>query len=335
MRERLDGLQAGRGFAAVAVLLCHSEYVTESLNGISLTGGLFRFGRAGVDFFFVLSGFVLYWAHRQDFGRPDRLGRFAWKRFRRVYPPYWVVLALVIAGLWLLPSATPPPGLGQAAAAALLVPHPAGPVLQVAWTLSYEVAFYLLLGLAILHRPLGFALLGLWLLVSLVAPLLDGVPDFFAAPYPAHFILGMAAARLAPLLAVRTARLVLAAGGVALLVVAAIFGGSPGTAAAWCWALASAVTLVGLARAELRWPRFTLLLGDASYSIYLVHVPALILAARIEPKLTGSVDQLTIMVAALAVGILYHLLCERPLLRGMPIARRTWLRMGVGGTAPR
>ena len=56
-------------------------------------GGLFLFAHAGVDFFFVLSGFIIYRVHRGDIGSPHRLSRYAWRRFVRIYPTYWIILA--------------------------------------------------------------------------------------------------------------------------------------------------------------------------------------------------------------------------------------------------
>ncbi len=63
--------------------------------------GLFAFGHAGVDFFFVLSGFIILHVHAGDIGRPVRLGHYLQRRFTRVYPFYWVVflLALLAMGL--------------------------------------------------------------------------------------------------------------------------------------------------------------------------------------------------------------------------------------------
>ena len=50
----------------------------------------FRFGHAGFHLFFVLSGFLMYYIHSEDLGRPRGLLPFAYKRFSRIYPSYWV-----------------------------------------------------------------------------------------------------------------------------------------------------------------------------------------------------------------------------------------------------
>jgi peptidoglycan/LPS O-acetylase OafA/YrhL len=54
-------------------------------------------GRCGVDFFFILSGVVIFMAHSNDLSKPSRIRPFLWKRFRRIYPIYWIMLIPTIA----------------------------------------------------------------------------------------------------------------------------------------------------------------------------------------------------------------------------------------------
>ncbi len=94
---KLTLIQTGRGVAACLVVLFHATGLVESplYWNHSVLGGAFHFGFSGVEFFFVLSGFIIYWAHARDLGRPEQLRKYAWRRFTRIYPTYWVVLALV------------------------------------------------------------------------------------------------------------------------------------------------------------------------------------------------------------------------------------------------
>ena len=97
-RERLDGVQAARGAAALLVVLYHCGRMLslpQYVGRIPL-GNVFEFGHAGVDFFFVLSGFIIMHVHRGDLGRPGRFGRYAWRRATRIVPMYWVVTAIVV-----------------------------------------------------------------------------------------------------------------------------------------------------------------------------------------------------------------------------------------------
>lgn len=96
MRNSIDTLQAGRAFAALSVLLFHTN-VTLGLKKYLGTDvfPIFNAGNSGVQFFFVLSGFVIFYAHRSDLGRSQQLGRYMFRRFSRLVPPLWVVLSLV------------------------------------------------------------------------------------------------------------------------------------------------------------------------------------------------------------------------------------------------
>jgi peptidoglycan/LPS O-acetylase OafA/YrhL len=96
----VPSLTGVRGIAALWVVFFHIQSFGGEL-GINAAYGLpvLRVGWAGVDLFFVLSGFVLMLSHEQDFPRlrwPPLL-RFAWLRFFRIYPLATVVLLLILA----------------------------------------------------------------------------------------------------------------------------------------------------------------------------------------------------------------------------------------------
>ena len=92
---RLDFLTAARGFAAFAVVFYHIDaYLNGALSGAGLA--FIQRGALGVDFFFILSGFIL--AH--VYGADMRAGTFAaWpylaRRFARIYPLHLVTLLAV------------------------------------------------------------------------------------------------------------------------------------------------------------------------------------------------------------------------------------------------
>jgi peptidoglycan/LPS O-acetylase OafA/YrhL len=85
---RFVALDALRGFAAVGVVMLHSLAV----NGIA-QWPLFRNGRLFVDFFFVLSGFVIAASYRQRIASGFPLTRFLLLRLGRVYPLHIVMVA--------------------------------------------------------------------------------------------------------------------------------------------------------------------------------------------------------------------------------------------------
>ncbi|HTU62927.1 MAG TPA: acyltransferase family protein, partial [Polyangiales bacterium] len=93
MPKQLITLQLGRAFAALCVLLYHTNatLALPKYLGHSVYPSLWP-ADAGVHYFFVLSGFVIWTAHHADLGRPQRTAAFFWKRLRRVYVPLWIVL---------------------------------------------------------------------------------------------------------------------------------------------------------------------------------------------------------------------------------------------------
>ncbi len=69
----------------------HAGFRFHSILATSHSAIAFGFGHAGVDFFFVLSGFIIMHAHTADIGKPERLYRYLWRRATRIYPIYWIV----------------------------------------------------------------------------------------------------------------------------------------------------------------------------------------------------------------------------------------------------
>src|SRR5205823_13541637 len=95
-RPKLAWLQIFRGFAAVLVVIHHVTGSTDFYLHSSFLGGLFTVGWLGVDFFFVLSGFIITYIHYGDIGNRSTLKAYATKRFLRIYPIYWIVALLAI-----------------------------------------------------------------------------------------------------------------------------------------------------------------------------------------------------------------------------------------------
>ena len=83
-------IEALRGLAATAVVFYHTARHTDKAYGTPLLRQIFQFGHAGVDLFFVLSGFIILFVHFRDIGQPGRLSYYANRRFTRVMPTYWV-----------------------------------------------------------------------------------------------------------------------------------------------------------------------------------------------------------------------------------------------------
>src|SRR5260221_9879970 len=102
----LNSLQACRAVAAILAVLFHASvgiFALDKYFGHKPFGPVFDFGFAGVDFFFVLSGFIMMHIHAADIGQPRALRAYLWKRFTRIYPAYWAVLIVLTPVFFLVP----------------------------------------------------------------------------------------------------------------------------------------------------------------------------------------------------------------------------------------
>ncbi|SEC12355.1 acyltransferase [Paenibacillus sp. GP183] len=163
-------LQASRGVGAFTVLLFHVsamsfKYFHYDLFGISNIG---RSG--GVDYFFILTGFLLYTIYGKNIGTRKYVLPFLLNRLLRIYPFYWLITLVVLPVYFLVPSF----GYGYEThkdtivKSLFLIPQIHGPVLSVAWSLSYFVLFYVLFSLLMaLGRKVSFGLAVLWLALTL------------------------------------------------------------------------------------------------------------------------------------------------------------------------
>jgi len=105
----LYSIQLCRAIAAISVVLYHSagNLAKDKYFGASaeFLEKIFGFGgEAGVAFFFVLSGFIIHYIHRQDFDQPKKTGIYLLKRAIRIYPTYLVILLSVYALAMATPS---------------------------------------------------------------------------------------------------------------------------------------------------------------------------------------------------------------------------------------
>lgn len=343
-RGTLESVQVMRGLAATAVAFYHTHLFLSppEHGGVTIFGSFTQFGWTGVNFFFVLSGFIILLAHERDIGRPARAGRYLWRRFSRVYPVYWVFLTAYIAAAAF--------GLGQpdfswspvnlAASYSLLqLATIVTPPLKVAWTLFFEVIFYGVFLTLILNRVLGMVVIGAWIALIIGVNLFDGpVRDLWIAhTWNLYFLVG-AVAYLLYVRLPKTFGLPILIAGVVLLVGAFASGFVDGRIAdfqikplaLFLLSIPFAMILLGGALAEGRYgwnPSASLkLLGAASYAIYLVHSAVISVIVPVLHKHGGhalpqAVVFALVVIPAVAAGIVAHVLVERPLL--------AWLRNAV------
>lgn len=308
--------------------------------GAKRLGSLFSFGDSGVEFFFVLSGFIITWVHFQDVGRPARLLTYLRKRAARIYPTYWIIFAATWLLMLTFDSNSVPHDLHTLIKALALLPQDilavggtGSYVVVTAWSLQYEIIFYLAAA-AFIASPLFGALLILLFLFSF-AKCSVGIctfpQSFVTDNLMLLFALGVGVA-YACKRRVRLDRPVLIAsiGAMAFLAVG-VFEDVMGRDL-WlfdrrlAYGVFSGAIILGLVRAEdtgrlhmtLGWP---LLLGDASYSLYLIHFPMIVVLCKLAAKLhfTGPVATTVafpiILMTCVVSSVVFYRFVERPVLR--------------------
>lgn len=285
--SRFLGVQALRAVAALLVVLFHLQSVTRVGFGVDWQG--LSFGAAGVDLFFVISGFVMVVTATRAQQGPGAARDFMARRLNRIVPLYWLVTASKLA----LTLAVPRLAVNDAGpawhsvASFLFIPawnarHEAYPVILQGWTLSFEMLFYLLFAAALALRlnPLRWlppVLLGL-AAVGLNRTEAWGAPATLLHPLLLEFVLGMAVGTAT--LSGRRLPAPLAAAALGLgAVVMAGFGGHVVLDTEWprvaVCGFAGALIVAGTVALEPMLaphvPRLAIRLGDASYALYLTH----------------------------------------------------------------
>lgn len=326
-KRNYDTLQAGRAVAALLVVFYHASttvFQTPKFWSEPVFGGFFNFGHAGVHFFFVLSGFIILSAHKGDIGKPYRLKTYVWRRISRVYPAYWIVLIPIVTLYLAVPSISKPELAAHSVIANsfLLIGLDNDASLAVAWTLFHEILFYAFFSLCIFNRRVGAIAMSIWLLSCLILKAIGTPVSYHLSSLNLLFAFGMAAFYMVEKRILPLPLLCAVIGAIAFVSL-----GLVEVATGWSEGLlygACALLLVGgLASAEgerpIKVPALLKLLGNASYSIYLVHYPALSILARIFRRtvafLPAEVAFLLIVAAATAAGVLFHLVVEDRLVK--------------------
>ena len=335
-KSTLVSIQALRGLAALGVALAHLHAVEGKFGGAPLLGNWAIAGFAGVDLFFVISGFVMVWVTRHDQGKPAALPVFGFARFMRVYPLWWLVLSAIVVvwmiqPAWVYASHLTNPDILRSY---LLVPAKELPLHAVGWTLIHEVWFYIVFGVLLLAPARLFpVLLALWAAVVTSAALafpkpLDPILSIIRHPLTLEFIMGAAVGLFARRGRFFAPRLMLQFGSFFMLLSIASIHANPSAAFGDEW---TRVALFGVPAAIIIWgwvglecqqgastPKWSQALGNWSYALYLIHVPAFVAVGRLAAPLSreGPLDNLALIIVALVVAIgaafILHIGFERP-----------------------
>lgn len=315
--SRLLSIQYLRAFAALMVVAYHA--CRWSKPG-------FDIGAAGVDVFFVISGFILWTVAAE---RPVTAQTFLARRWARVAPTYWV-LTLVVAGVALVwPDLIwdAKPTLSHVLMSLAFIPHinEVGlpfPIITSGWSLNYEAIFYVVFTLSLLAPPKRrFLAITLGLLA---------VPIFGIVVRPAYFLganlmflqflagVWLAHWRLHADLLSRRKGLICCALGLVGFIALSPLNLFEHLWRPLLWGAPALLLVTGAVSVEgdgglpdIKALRF---LGDASYSIYLAHLPAIQVLSHVLDANRPAFVPAAIAVS-LACGVACYFGLERPLTR--------------------
>jgi len=336
----LYSLQAYRGLAVLLVVLYHGTNIVARRYGLAPLNDVFSFGFSGVHLFFVLSGFIILTAHIRDIDTPARLGWYVKRRLIRIYPIYWI--AFLFLGGWKLISVKP--DIENFLLNAFLFTANGKLVIPVSWTLRYEIIFYAMFAVLVVSKRVGIVVVAAWFLAILSN--FGNASLVILDPFNLLFIFGLTASALFFRLKhvdTRAVNLIaatsLAAGALLFLGTAFYYSTLGVDEGAWPqhsvtilgFGLASALLVLASASPAIdnffRERDLLQLIGNASYSIYLVHLPAEKSAYSViqsinpmvgkdgaQSQIASDLQLLYIAIVGVLAGILLHLKVERPLL---------------------
>lgn len=324
--RRYQGLQVLRVLCALAVLVVHNLFY--SSERLTHQKGYWAPHFGEVDIFFVLSGFVLISSSEYLFRVPGGWRIFAERRFARVVPMYWLattlkVVALLAASRYVLHATLVP---SKIALSYLFLPsvnkdHSIEPLLGVAWTLLFEIFFYVLFMVALYFRLNVYKFFGTVAVLLWIGSMFRR-PDwptfcFYLNPLVLECFAGMLIARACQGGKVLSKGLAICSVLVGIAVIQAFPAVSPVPQIVRL-GLPAALIVYAVASLEehlTHIPKFLLFLGQASYSVYLFHP----LVAPVVPELFARHHAMHLVgstaggvALALVAGSLVHWLLEKP-----------------------
>ena len=342
-QKSLQLLQVLRAIASLLVVLLHCTTNMAEVLHKSFLWNSFIFGGSGVDIFFVLSGFIITYTSFRSFANWDKLGTFLQRRFVRIFPTYWIIITGIIALQLLLPISyrshfdLAPEKLMQAY---LLLPgHPM--INGVSWTLTYELFFYVLFATAFLIPLKNWIYyFSLAYIVCIIGLRFSGYNftgrnnwlHLITFPQNIEFFMGVLSVALIPRLPQKFA-IPFVFGGILLFIASAIFFSHQRQVTnddfnrVIMFGIPSFLIIAGLVKYELlkviNIHNVLLLLGEASYSLYLLHLPLIAISVKILAKLQIQsalalhLIILLLVVLVSALSIYFFKWIEKPLINAL------------------
>jgi len=331
-QKKLSSIQSMRALAAMLVVMFH--FRTDLSSDIPMANWLFSQGAIGVDLFFMISGFVVYYVTAKENSGIKSSAIFFIKRICRIVPPYVIATLFIAGNSWekwysaLHAFTFLPADITQPA------PYFGYPRLFVGWSLNYEFVFYGICAIALLFRKFKYISMTAIITSLVILPL---ATHNYITPSPSinygykgylalltnSMLLEFLAGLLIGFIALNYKLFHSKAAGWTAIFVTAIyftyialgFGKAPGNGN-YDFASASFFLLLAITSYECQYgiksPKFLTSVGTISFSLYLTHPHGLTLARRlISRHYHGSYSGLATFLLALILTALFSIIFYR------------------------
>jgi exopolysaccharide production protein ExoZ len=316
---KLANLEIVRFCAALTVVIYHSVGILQT-NGHSIgwLADTYFIGQAGVDVFFIVSGFVIWLSLNNSVKDPFT---FMKNRIIRIIPSYWLI-TIVTAFIWVISELIQksldirPIDFKSMIQSLFLVRGLIGesnPVVIIGWTLELEMLFYVVIAISLMFRSLSIVFVSSAISLTSIAILVENQGRLI------EFLIGMSIAVFYKKRRVsRSLNITILGLGIAGILSTSVisFGGVP----IWnIWAICSSAIVFGAVNLPQVQFKTAHALGSASYSVYLIQwltIPFAALVLEFFPE--GKITTIMFLIACVCItqtaGLLYHFRFEKPLI---------------------
>jgi len=355
-QSKIADIQLLRAGAALLVVLCHGSgelLKTPNAAALSILELMTQKGLFGVDIFFVVSGFIMYSISNRRLEEVGYAGQFLADRIIRIAPLYYVVITLMICVTILAPGLKHhnPLNIEYILSSYCFVPtinpitKAPEPIIGIGWTLNYEMFFYSIFAFSILvfRRRAFYAIIAILIgsyIIGRVFPVNEIVFQSWTHSIILEFMFGILIARLYTSswrLPGLIAALLVAGGAIAWM---SLGPSTEGFAyRGFIWGVPAALIVGGLVlssrdRTREKGPVFAglIVVGDASYSLYLTHlfVMRIFVVIFSHTRLTGiaytCLYLIVFTLGAICVAVLSYRYFELPTNRIGHRSLKSWNR---------
>lgn len=313
----ISNIQILRAIAAILVVAFHTVPTAKSYN---LSTDFFYkidiWGAAGVDIFFVISGFIMVYIQINKKRKPLD---FIKDRLERIVPLYWLLTISFSALLIILPNVFrvwtfDTTTLIKSLFFISYLKEGSNPLLFVGWTLEYEMLFYIIFGLSIFLKDIRYSIFISILTLSFMTIIgLNNIVMEFCYGMIMGLIFNKYKLKIS-----KTICLTLITLGFYLLTL----NWNEFIPRSLAWGIPSLLIFIGFLYLKPIKNSLLDLLGNASYSIYLVHVFSILICYRIFSKIghinfkyTNELYVIICIIVSVIVGVLVHLIIEKRLIQ--------------------